>query len=353
MLDVHARQLLAQLAIKGFLKANGNSVARVDIANQARMLQRQVREQVALDENSILVEARNLLKRFDQSRLNKVSLRPRLESIIHQLEQMDVRWLTHLQYDLQDLTLEFASASSRAADLQRMQQHVLDELEAIVGDLRKAAAANDRIEDLVSIIQTQRRLGEDTSTLWQQTISRQSRNLSSELRARLDEVATAQSLLARRVEVLGSTFVEQRAEAQTIDPGVLMAARQLAEYGISTMMRESAEDLQGNRLGRAEQLQSRIVDYLSEIHARMVAHQTDSESAGESWELQEWITRQSDLVDRTVSELKGGQRRLPQLAAEQTTLATDVEQGTRGSSRPLTTWIARKCVSVMRVPPVK
>lgn len=159
------------------------------------------------------------------------------------------------------------TAEEREA-IDEAQQSARDELSELVGLLDRGEDAWVVRNALQRALESQRELRERTREVGQDTVGRDSDELTDEQRAALEDIARLQQDLAEQTESALNQAEQRARELSDTDPtasiGLREAAQTAREQGVTRAMERAAQEAQQNQTANAEQAQQQAQEALEQ-----------------------------------------------------------------------------------------
>ena len=154
-------------------------------------------------------------------------------------------------------------------DAIRSQQEVREELEDLISLLDRDEDAWVVTRQVESMLEESRELLEQTSETGDRTMGRARGDLSNEERSEIDRIAERQRDAARKTDELADELRDRSRVLEETDPqraeSLQSAARRAERSELSSMMEESANQIQENRMSNAQQSQQATVETLERM----------------------------------------------------------------------------------------
>lgn len=153
-------------------------------------------------------------------------------------------------------------------EIEQAQQATRDELAQLVGLLDRGEDAWVVRNALQRALEQQRELRERTREIGEQTVGRDTSELTEEQQAALEEIARDQRDLAEQTDAALNQAEQRARELADSDPtasiGLREAAQTAREQGASRAMERAAQEAQQNQTANAEQAQQQAQDALEQ-----------------------------------------------------------------------------------------
>ena len=246
-------------------------VAGVEPLRAAELQQRNVRSLLQSEPDGVLPLVESLLVDARSNRVRSGTLEPELVSLSRRAGQLIDEHLYGIEQELRDALVDadgrdrqFGTRLSRTS---HSQQQVVARLERLLGEFEHRENYRQFARELGQIRDQQNTLTRATLDL--DTVGMSRGDLAPEQAAALRRLAFSQRELARRFDRLQGDMQGVADSMADSDPSIsatlgnaLQRARSTAVGGL---MREAAEGVEENQLGRAGQLQDRIQRGLDDV----------------------------------------------------------------------------------------
>ena len=293
----------------------------MDQLHSVELNQRRIGQRVSDPREGLQTQAAELLRNLENNRLDRPETARHLKRLQEVLDELARGNLPSIERQLLDslkiARLEFseqqlAGDSNTAKPLKeagRLQKETIASLEKLLEEMRRWDDYRRISADVAGVHREQQQIQEAAERQRLQGVGRSLEELSPQQRADLERLAQKQAGLARRVDKLQGRMESMGEELQERDP---LAAETLAEAldavrrsALSGAMRESARDIQGNRVGRAVQKQAEIDQQI------------------EDW-LDTLANRREHQLDRRLKKLNEAEEAIKQLEKKQKALKDDI-----------------------------
>ena len=335
--------------------------ADVDQLRGVELTQRQVNRTLTAAGEGLPMHVAGLLADLDNNGIDNPDVRRRMADILFQVEKLG-------REDLPQITLNM-TAAIKGAQIQMEKSPDADLAKDVSKPLAKAGAHQDAVvkalEDLqgrlaqwenyrqfhrrvAQLLRDQRELARQTAVLAQNTLGKDSRNLSPQELADGKIQSRRQSELARDLDRIEDEMRRAAGDLQDSDP---LAAETLADalaesrrLTLSTTLHGAARAVDENRMGQAVAQQQQAIEGLERVLdilgnrreyelARLIRRLRQAEE-----QLDALAQRQGELQGQMAEAAKGEdaearQRRLEQLRAAQEEIQKDTEQTSRQLER--------------------
>jgi hypothetical protein len=341
-----ARSLKTQQEVRAVTRAVEQQLSDVgslrkqdaDQLQGAEMNQRQLRRSLASSSEGVAGQIAGLQAELENNRLESPEIRNRLTQIAGEISRLDRGPLAEIEQQMTtavknlEANPDLKSALSSAG---RRQDEVVGALEKLLADLGQWNNLRSLARDIGQIRRDQAELEKQTRAVGADTLTRDSKDLSSQQTADLKKVAGEQEEIAKRFEkVLGhmEQLSNQNADTSPADnPTVADALQSARDLGLTGQMRESSRSIEKNRVGQALEHQSTIERGLDEL-LDIMANRQESDLRGLVKKLREAEDKLADLRHQQAGlqkQLQALTEQLNQAGADQESIKRQLERLSR------------------------
>lgn len=201
-----------------------------------------------------------------------------------------------------------ASSANVLRDVAKNQTEVLESLGEMLQQLSQWRNEHDASRELSQVARAQEELNRETAETGRQTLTRSRESLSPQERADLAKLADRQRRNAEQLQQLEQQMRDMAGELARTNPeaagSLREAAEQMRQEAIAGSMRETSDQIGGNRMGEASQSQQRILEKLRDLEQTLLnRHDNDTEALVKKLkqaeqQLDELRQRQQDLREQ-------------------------------------------------------
>ena len=303
----------------------------------AEMNQRQLRRSLASSSEGVAGQIAGLQAELENNRLESPEIRNRLTQIAGEISRLDRGPLAEIEQRMTtavknlDTGPDLKSALNSAG---RRQDEVVGALEKLLADLGQWNNLRSLARDIGQIRRDQAELEKQTRAVGADTLTRDSKDLSSQQTADLKKVAGDQEEIAKRFEkVLGhmERIGNQTAGNEPENPTVADALQSAHDLGLTGQMRESSRSIEKNRVGQALENQTSIERGLDEL-LDIMANRHESDLRGLVKKLREAEDKLADLRHQQAGlqkQLQALTEQLNQAGADKESIKRQLERLSR------------------------
>ncbi len=247
----------------------------LEILLATELNQRQIAAQLADENEGLVVQARRLAGELVANRLDDPDAIRYLDRIVGDLSALGAHALPSLDQSLADARRRLAgptpsSSGPPLAAIERLQAKVVTTLESLLDDLSSWQNRRELHSQAHQLLERQQQLLNDTASRPEETLDKPIAQLDRQQRADLKRMARQQSELADRLDRLTRQLEEAGLDTTgSIQPDWLrkiqQARRTLRTEGTAAAMRDVADQVELNHVGRAHQSQQKILEQLKQL----------------------------------------------------------------------------------------
>jgi hypothetical protein len=280
---------------------------------QAEQLQEQIRARVGTKQEGLRAEVERVLQALRNNRLPRSGTNDRMETIRSELDRLAENELEKIEPRLTNARKQQEAAAKPAdkqekAPLSEARQHqeeVQNTLSALLKLLEPWSSTRELKGEARSILQEQRKLGDDTANLGKDKgvpSGVPPEKLDPKQRAELERLGELQKRLAQRTGQLLSKLGRVAEDRKGKDPETAQALKQAADEGeknnVEGAMKEAAEGLRQNQLAKAGGKQAEGTKGMEKV-------------------VQALEERREQELDRLIKKLREAEKKLSDLAQRQ------------------------------------
>ena len=300
---LQVRALALQLEETGQLRD-----ADVDLLQATEMQQRTVRSLLQNQQDGVQTLLQSLLADARSNRVQSGSFEREMTSLLQQIDQLAAAHLTSIEQGLREALADARGRpiehrlGTRLSATGQAQDVVVTRLERMLDEFEHRESYRHFAREVAQIRNQQDALGHATRDM--DTVGKTRGDLTTEQTATLGRLALSQRELARRFDRLQGTMqgvADSLADADPAISATLERALQVARASaVSGLMREAAEGVQSNQLGRVSEIQERIQAGLDGVIDRLSNRDSrDSNGQAQPPDILSRLAPQIlDLVDR-------------------------------------------------------
>ena len=213
------------------------------------------------------------------------------------------------------------SLRSALAEAQSEQAKSLESLQELQELLSEWRDRRDVSKDLNSVIAEEQKIQQDAAQLAQQTMSKSSAELSPQEKAELNKLALRQRRVAEQVDQFQKQLDKTADSLQKNDPEAAEklneVEKELDAKNVASQLREGAERIADNQLGKASEVLQTAMDALEEVE-RMMKQQPNADT--------EQVLKQTQEALQEFQQLRDEQQNLADQAQDLNEMEDSLEK---------------------------
>ena len=262
--------------------------SEIELLQSTEMQQRMVRTLLDNEQNGVITLIQSLLADMVGSRVAPNPVQRLLPHLLQQVEQLAHSPLGDIERGLRN-SIEAVRRQAANEDLKSLlratgqsQDTVAAKLEQMLDDLSQRASFGRFSREVARIRHQQMMLAAETRDL--KTVGRSHGELTAEQRASLRRLAHSQRELGRQFDRLQTQIQSASDELTDADEETAntlhRALRVMRANALGGLMRDAATGVEGNQLGRADELQRRVHQGLGNVLAALADRELTGQASG-------------------------------------------------------------------------